>query len=441
MLLLFLGCPSPPNDAVPAGDSNGGLDSAPVAAGALVAEHRAYDLTVEDLDGDGHRDVLAGFHGIDGALGDEGGLGVWLGPVLEGETRSLDATLVGPVAGSALGSRVAVADLDGDGTSELLVGASGHTDTSVDQGAVYVIEPSALLSGELGTPHVLKGPESSHLGFSLVVEDFDGDGLAEIAAGAPYAGREGRPGTGLVVLLGEERSQSLEDHTVLQGDFDHGELGFAVGAGDFDGDGQADLAVGAANHGDDGAALVLLGPLEGALSPDDALRLDADRDAADFLRGVVSGDVDGDGVDDLFVTVGPEFEGSDQPATTWLIAGPLDAGSLPEVAVASFTDSAVELLQTQGQHALSEDLDGDGFSDLVVGNTEVHSVDGASAAGRVRVWYGPLSGAAGEPALEVRGDTESQALGRALAFDEGLLLISAWGDAESHVLVQSMGAR
>src|SRR5262249_12821426 len=104
---------------------------------------------------------------------------------------------------------------------------------------------------------------ADQLGAAIAVGDFDGDGYMDLAVGAPgnnpdgavflWKGVAGAP-TG--------RPGRLVAWTVLKpsdAGVSVGQFGFALAAGDFDGDGRTDLAVGAPGTGsEDGAVFVYL---------------------------------------------------------------------------------------------------------------------------------------------------------------------------------------
>ncbi len=454
MIPLLLACATETvSDSEVLGDSSGPalpeIDALDALSTRVVLPGQVHTLLVEDLDGDGHDDLVGGMPGYH-RVGNEGAVALMSGPLEAGEHSELDGLLVGSEEASSLGSSLATVDLEQDGTLELVVAAQGQTATTRDQGAVLFMGVAPLIDGSLdghSTGRALGRGIGDHLGQELAVGDFDDDGLPEVAAGAPYAFVEDRFGAGVVVLLGApiEEDYDLDTLDGIEGSFDRGELGWALAAGDLDGDGIDDLAVCAANQGDDGALLVYSGPIQGVLTSMDGLTIDAERDEPDFTRGVEAGDVDGDGFDDLLVTVGPEFEASATPATTWLIPGPPEAGNMPDRALASFVASELELLHTQGQHVLVEDIDGDGLHDVVIGNTEAPSEGGEATAGHLRLWYGPLTGQLVEPDWERAGTSYGQALGRALGFGDlddrpgGEISISSWStEGDSMVLLQPL---
>jgi hypothetical protein len=221
--------------------------------------------------------------------------------------------------------------------------------------------------------------------------DFDGDGYADLAIGAPYT-KAGAVAAGATHVVygsaagpGAGRSQDWRlgrdglDGTARRGDG----LGWAVAAGDFNGDGYADPAmsarwrrVGDAWHA--GAVLVLSGGPTG-LSAAGARTWTEDspgiRDSAEALDGfgtsLVAADFDGDGYADL--AIGSPMEDLRVP----------DAGAVhvlygsPEGLTAARSQrwhqdspgvpDRPEPRDQLGRSLTAGDFDGDGFSELAIG--------------------------------------------------------------------------
>ncbi|MDZ4847718.1 MAG: FG-GAP-like repeat-containing protein [Pirellulaceae bacterium] len=158
-------------------------------------------------------------------------------------------------------SVAALGDLDGDGIGELVVGGFNG---NVPAGAVHVLFLSAtgaakssirIGSNENGGPVTAEtdafGASSTSIG------DIDGDGIPDLAVGAPG----NTSNSGSVYILRMNRSGSVKSNTRISNGLNGGpalaaddQFGVSVASlGDIDGDGVTDLAVGAI--GDDSAGL------------------------------------------------------------------------------------------------------------------------------------------------------------------------------------------
>jgi hypothetical protein len=180
--------------------------------------------------------------------------------------RTLLALLVSLVlvtaagVGPALGHGASTAALDGsdvgadfnhDGFVDLAVGVPGENGFA---GAVNILYGHAGgLSGAGGQLFLQVGsaPETfDQFGTSLAAGDFNHDGFADLAAGSPFEAVGSIEGAGaLSVLYGSAAGLTTAGgrlFTQVAGAVERLDLfGFALAAGDFDGDGFADLAAGA----------------------------------------------------------------------------------------------------------------------------------------------------------------------------------------------------
>lgn len=279
-----------------------------------------------DVNADGFEDIVVGAPG-DGRLGQAGTVHIVFGPVddiggqgfavLDGDIRaSSGAERDDEEAGAAVAG---VGDTDGDGRDEVIVGAPGA-------GRIYLLDADA--HGSLDdAPAVLSGEEGSRAGASVAGPgDLDGDGVSDLLIGAPW-GEEG--GVVYLVSGPARGALSLADVGLkLRAENSGDALGSAVaGPGDVDRDGSPDLLLGAPGRdvGDIGAGgtYVVFGPVTGphALGELDSFLLGDGEDEAAGSAVDAAGDCNGDGVMDLLVGAPGDAWFADDAGAAYLVLG------------------------------------------------------------------------------------------------------------------------
>nr|MCU0780040.1 hypothetical protein [Akkermansiaceae bacterium] len=305
-------------------------------AGELVAQA----VVAGDFNGDGMDDAAIGAPGrsFDGLTG-AGGVYILQGsfnfiPNQEYfQVWTLDSGGVNGTAanGDALGSALAAGDFDGDGNDDLAIGIPQKTIGGVPgAGAVQILYGTAVGLSANDNQHLTRGSfgfaaeSGDNFGASLTSGDFNGDGRDDLAIGVPGAAVSGEDGAGSVhVVWGSATGLNLagsehfhQDSPGLADGAEAGDgFGSALSTGDFNGDGEDDLAIGipledVSGTSNAGAAQVLYGNAGGFTASNFITRngFSGGEDIAgspaandQFGSSLATGDFDKDGADDLAV--------------------------------------------------------------------------------------------------------------------------------------------
>ncbi|MFN8179615.1 MAG: FG-GAP-like repeat-containing protein [bacterium] len=358
--------------------------------------------TAGDVNGDGYSDVIVGAHRYDTGQTDAGRAFVYLGSA-SGLVASPAWTAEGDQASAYFGRSVGAAgDVNGDGYSDVIVGAYGYDNGQTDEGRAYVYLGSA--SGLAASPSwtAESNQDSAYFGISVgTAGDVNGDGYADVIVGARgYDNGQTDEGRAYV-YLGSASGLAASAAWTAESDMAGATFGASVGtAGDVNGDGYSDVIVGAplydlglTRHGQ---AYVYLGSASG-LAGSPAWTAQAQFVASDFAVSVgTAGDVNGDGYSDVIV-------GDDTVGQAYLYLGSASglAGS------ASWTADAGQSGSGLGRSVgTAGDVNGDGFADVVIGAYGYD--DGLIEQGRAYVYLGSSSGLAVSPTWTAEGD---QAIG------------------------------
>jgi hypothetical protein len=153
------------------------------------------------------------------------------------------------------GVALARADLDGDGRDELLVG-SPSTDPAYSGLVLIVSLDGFQVLGALFPWS--SDPDAHHdqFGRSLLVADFDGNGVPDVVVGDPGSDEAGAPGAGEAWYYPGPVDAASYVRLHAADPVAGAGFGSTLACGDFDGDGFPDAAIGATGGGDDDGSCV-----------------------------------------------------------------------------------------------------------------------------------------------------------------------------------------
>ncbi|WP_166444639.1 FG-GAP-like repeat-containing protein [Dyadobacter bucti] len=409
---------------------------------------------------------------------------VTIDPIIaNGSVNDANALLQGFQAEARFGFSVASAgDVNGDGYSDVIVGAPGYDDNQPDQGAAFLFTGSSTGLSPLGFPYFGDAIEGAEFGWSVSsAGDVNGDGYSDVVVGSRlYTNGEVNEGA-VYIFYGSAVGLSNVSTKIESNQAGALFGGSAASAGDINGDGYSDVIVGSPyynlppNTDSDGAAFILFGSANGIgpVASDTIAVASPNIGGGEFGSSASSaGDVNGDGFSDVIVSSeyyyvnGSNFAGAafiyhgsqiglpasptlmlpgktlDNPFADYVSsAGDLNADGYSDVLVGDGTSVYVYYGATDGSGislqsekilgytntsiACAGDVNADGYSDLVIAD---HYFDNNS--GRALVFHGSKTGVVTTPKSTINGD---QAIGRL-----GMSVASAGdvnGDGASDIII------
>jgi hypothetical protein len=367
-----------------------------------------------DFDNDGFADLAVGVPGEGiGAAVAAGAVNVLYGSAggLTGSGSQLFTQVGGAVeASDGFGWALAVGDFDNDGFADLAVGAPFEdVGRTIEAGAVSVLYGSSAglsrAGGQLFT-QVGSGPEGGDwFGWAVAAGDFNDNGFADLAAGTPFEDVASLVDAGVIsVLYGSAGGLSTSGgqlFTQVGGAVEADDwFGWALTAGDFNGNGLADLAVGApiesvGSTSQAGAVSVLYGSSAGLSTAGGQLFTqvaDAPESFDQFGFALAAGDFNDNGFADL--AAGAHFEDVASAADAGAVSvlyGSADGLSTAGGQLFTQVAGAIESRDEFGGTLAAGDFNGNGFADLAVGAPS-EDVAGTLDAGAVSALYGSAGG-------------------------------------------------
>jgi hypothetical protein len=306
-------------------------------------------------------------------------------------------------------------DLNGDGWSDLVVGAPGGRPGSPQPGLVWILFGGPTLDAEPDLQ--LTGASAGDAFGSAVafVRDMNADGLADLAVAAPY----GAPRPYVELFLGAAAPGSTPATTYDDPSAGGSRFGSALAAaGDIDADGFADLIIGAPWDSEtrgDGTAFIARGGSPPAADPVRIVGCTSG-DAPCLLGSAVAGvgDLDGDGFAD--VALGAPHSRSS-----------FEHGEFDGYVDVCFGDVAIAAGRCGGGYQLGAeypahwpwfgaavcragDIDGNGYGDILVGAAPPAAPVVDRTAGAAYVYHG-FGWWGARPGRSLSGEAEGDLFG------------------------------
>ena len=385
-----------------------------------------------DVNGDGYSDVIAGAKYYDNGESDEGVAIVYLGSAagLGAASTTLESNLTNTYLGSSVAS---AGDVNGDGYSDIIVGATGFTNGESSEGAAFVYYGSASGVSTTAAATFESNQTVAFMGVSVSsAGDVNGDGFSDVLIGA-QGYDNGQSDEGLAFVY-HGSADGLSITAASQWEINQAEAAFGYSvsnAGDVNGDGYDDVIIGSnfvdLGQVNEGAAFIYHGSPTGA-SLTSAVVLERNQAYAYMGRQVsTAGDVNGDGYDDVIIGANEYDNGQLDEGAAFVYHGSSSG-------VSNTVAAQLEANQAQAYFGTSVstagDVNGDGYSDVIVGAR--YYDNGSFNEGAAFVYHGSASGVSTTPAAQLENNQASA--------DFGYSVSSAGdvnGDGYSDVIVGS----
>lgn len=360
-----------------------------------------------DVNGDGYSDIIVGALGYTNGESGEGRAYVYHGGP-HGLIRSPAWMAESDQVGALFGSSVAGAgDVNGDGFADVIVGARSYGDRN--EGAAFVYLGSATGLSEDAAWMAKSERTFAMFGNSVsTAGDVNGDGFSDVIIGAPFEGRA-------YLYLGS--NTGLDGIPSWSGTIEqnNSNFGWSVsGAGDINGDGYDDVVVGAVGFdgefSNEGRAFAYLGSPSG-LELTYTWSAGADQSSAGYGWSVANaGDVNNDGYSD--VIVGAQWYNnigfSDGRAYLYLGSN------------SGLSDSADWTAEPNNKNANfgvsvagAGDVNNDGYADVLVGANLFE--EGEFEEGKAYLYLGKPEGLALDPIWTKESNMQGSALGTSVS--------------------------
>ncbi len=326
------------------------------------------------------------------------------------------------IGGTMYGASVASAgDVNGDGFADIIVGAPYYGHGQDREGRAYVYHGSATGVRPLPAWTFESNLTECEIGWSVAsAGDVNADGYDDVLVASEFCSpapatenREGR----VYLFYGSSTGLSTTPAWMIQGGISDESLGWSIAsAGDVNNDGYGDVIIGAPwasyPEGHEGRAYVFYGSSSGLPLTADWIE-ESNVHWSDFGASVASaGDVNGDGYSDVIIG----HTGMSNPelgeGRVYVYSG--SASGLSHMPTWTFENDHASTALGESV-ASAGDVNGDGYSDVIVGGVKYSQPDLDKRQGVAYLFLSSASGLSLEPDWIMEGDQDYGELGQSVA--------------------------
>jgi hypothetical protein len=375
------------------------IDPISTAAAAMIESNQAnadfgYSVaSAGDVNGDGYGDVIVGAPYYEGGMRDEGAAFVYHGSATGISTTAAAMVESNQIDGLMGRSVASAGDVNRDGYGDVIVGIWQLENGENSEGGFHIYHGSAAGMNTTAAAVVESNQEYAYMGYSLAsAGDVNADGYSDVIVGARLFDN-GEDGEGAAFIYhGSATGINTTAAAMVEGNQTFAVLGISVAsAGDVNSDGYSDVIVGADLYDngetDEGAAFVYHGSATG-INTTAAAMVESNQQAAQMGFSVASaGDVDGDGYSDIIVGVFRYDNGETEEGAAFVYHGSATGINTTATAV---IESNILNANMGISVAGAGDINGDGYSDIIVGANQYSN--GEAEEGAAFIYHGSATG-------------------------------------------------